>query len=327
MKLKEKSINKKIIINYIYNIFNKKIKNIELLGKSKIIKKYFKYFFIYYKNIINKNLKNMKINLDICGTGGDLKNTFNISSSVFLILSIIGVKCYKQGSKKITSKSGSVEFIDSLFKNYNKFNIKKKIKLLKIKNFLFLTSSDTFGKTNKKLLKLRKKINKPTVFNYVFSTINPINSYNQLIGINNKSLMKTVLKSVFYNKIKKAIILNSFDGMDELSIFSANKIIVLIKNKLINFIFFPKKKKYKYDNILICNKFKSVEIFLNSIKNLNRDSKDIIILNCSIILFLLNYVNKIGDGCKFLNKNFNNKNILLIFKNFYKSINDFIKNN
>ncbi|MGX7589429.1 hypothetical protein [Candidatus Vidania fulgoroideorum] len=295
------------------------LKNIEFFTKKNNINIYYKYFYNFFrKNIKNKiNLKNF---IEICGTGGDKKSTFNISTSVFLIIILMKIPCYKLGSKKVTSSSGSSNFINKIFKK-NIFNLKN----LYSNAFYFLNIKKIIKKNiiNKNLYKLRKEIKKTSIYNYIFSLILPFNSNIKYIGITNIKLIKNIFKNLLYNKIKKCAIVNSFDNMDEASIFSDNNMYEINKKKIIKSIFFLKKKK-NIKNIIIKNTNDSLKIFFNAIKNKNKNAINIISLNCSFILYLLKYTRNINEGFLYVKSNFIKKKYYNLFKKFK---NDIIKYN
>ncbi|MGX7589142.1 hypothetical protein ACT2CC_00240 [Candidatus Vidania fulgoroideorum] len=261
-----KKINK--IIKYIYCKDINKKKKIFLIQflNTEIRKKIF--LISVFKNCIRKKMKkkNIKYNkksIIITGTGGDKKKTFNITSSVFIILSdIFKAKIIKYGSKSFTSKVGSIDFLYYFLK---KNNI----------NLNILYSNNVF-KNIKKITEIRKEICNKTIFNYIFPLINVSKSKYHIIGSSNLLLHK-ILK---YKKKNNTLFLSGIDNMDEISIYCPSKI-TIFKKKIASYII-------NYNTIIENKKIiiNTVEDSYNTLGNFFYDFivKKIIFLNLYTII-------------------------------------------
>ncbi|MGX7582487.1 hypothetical protein [Candidatus Vidania fulgoroideorum] len=288
-------------------------KNIIFFSKKNNINYYYKNFYKYFKKNLKKKIKLSKNIIEISGTGGDKKNTFNISSSVFIIILLMKIPCVKLGGKKITSNSGSLNFIKNIF---NK-NIFKK-SFFYSNGFYYSELKRSFKKNiiKKKILNIRKKITKPTIYNYIFPTINIFKPNSKILGLSNIKIIKPILKSIIYEKIRRFIVVNSFDGMDELSIFSSNYVVEIKNKKIIKTIFFFKKQKKKFFKKIISKNTKdSIKIFLKSIMGKNIFSYNIIALNCSVILYILNYTKNLYEGYLYVKYKMKNNFFYKLFCN------------
>ncbi|MDY6821198.1 MAG: anthranilate phosphoribosyltransferase, partial [Deferribacterota bacterium] len=126
--------------------------------------------------------------LDTCGTGGDGKKTINISSAVSIVLSTLGYPVLKHGNHSRSGLLGSADIFkeigikidlegDSAKKYFNKHN------------FLFLYAPK-YQLAMHKVKEIRKRLNHPTIFNYVGPLINPGNPNFQIIGVPNTVSLK-----------------------------------------------------------------------------------------------------------------------------------------
>ncbi|MGX7577268.1 hypothetical protein [Candidatus Vidania fulgoroideorum] len=294
-----------------------KKKNIILFSKTKIIKKYFKSFVLFYKKNIKLKLfcKNF---LEISGSGGDKQNTFNVSSSVFMLLFLLKIPCVKTGGNSITSASGSSNFFKILLKRYKNFSIYKKKIITYSLGFLYVDAIKLYK--NIKNTKIRKYVKKSTIYNYIFCLISIFNVKNKLIGLNKVNKIKIITKSFLYNNIKNCIIVNSTSGLDEASCNCANIILQKKINKILKYILFLKRTQAS-ETILVSNVNDSIKIFKNLIKNKNKYAVKITTLNLALLLYLYNYTQSINEGVVFLKNKFNNKFFFNLIKK--RNVNDF----
>jgi anthranilate phosphoribosyltransferase len=213
-----------------------------------------------YKNIfiaakiLRKKLIKIKVpknSIDTCGTGGDGKQTLNVSTAAAIVLSGLGVNVVKHGNRSITSKCGSADVLEKLGINImdNKKNLEKKIKK---KHFIFLFAPN-YHLAMKNVANVRKNLPFKTIFNLLGPLINPGLVKRQIIGIFDKNLLLpyiNVLKALGH---KKAWVFHSNEGLDEISIFNKTKVYELNNKKIKSFIINPKsiiKKKYNFKSIV-----------------------------------------------------------------------------
>ncbi|MGX7589571.1 hypothetical protein [Candidatus Vidania fulgoroideorum] len=297
-----------ISLNIIKFFKKKSIPKILILKNLKVFKK--KFFKIFYKNlnlfyIRGKFFKKFKY--EICGTGGDLSKTFNISSSFFILLLLFGISCVKKGSNSYTSNSGSSEFINSIIK---KKNFKSK--------FSFFFSYELFNLYRDSYL-FRKKYKKISIFNYFYSIFNSFYVKKRFIGVYKCFFLKYIIKK---NYNKKNNIFFSYDKLDEISLFNYSRIFSFIKKKKFTLIPFNIgfNIKNKINSITCSNSLESKKIFFNSFYK-NKNSFKIIGINIIIFLFLNSIINNLEEGL-FIFKKLKSK----IFKKLLKFIYDINKN-
>jgi anthranilate phosphoribosyltransferase len=184
--------------------------------------------------------------IDTCGTGGDGKNTLNISTASALLLASMGVKVAKHGNKALSSKCGSADVLERL-----KININLKPdgvgESIEKNNFGFMFAPN-YHLTMKYVAPIRKKIGKRTIFNLLGPLSSPANVKKQLVGVFSKKWLSPFANALLNLKCEHAWIVHSEDGMDEISPFAKTNIIE-VKNKEINeFVIDPKKIGVQYTN-------------------------------------------------------------------------------
>ena len=173
------------------------------------------------RNYIFKNsnkIKQYPNSLDTCGTGGDGLKTLNISTTVAILLSSVGIPIAKHGNRAASSLSGSSDIISEL-KIPNEKNSKKIIKRISNDKFVYL-NAPFFYPNLSRVGEVRKKIGIKTIFNYMGPTLNPLGAKFQILGTIDKGSAEIMSKILSKIKNKKFTIFFSEDGLDEISIFA-----------------------------------------------------------------------------------------------------------
>ena len=184
--------------------------------------------------------------IDTCGTGGDGKNTLNISTASSLVLASMGIKVAKHGNKALSSKCGSADVLERLQININ-LQPDGVSKSIEKNNFGFMFAPH-YHLTMKYVAPIRKKIGKRTIFNLLGPLSSPANVKKQVIGVFAKKWLLPFAKALKNLNSKHAWIVHSEDGMDEISPFSITHVVQLKNNEINEFKIDPKKIGVKYIN-------------------------------------------------------------------------------
>ena len=175
--------------------------------------------------------------IDTCGTGGDGMNTLNISTASALLLASMGVKVAKHGNKAVSSKCGSGDVLEAL-------NIKINLEPKDIEdqinknNFGFMFAPN-YHSAMRFVGPTRKKIGKRTIFNMIGPLSSPALVERQIVGVFDKKLLKIFANALNNLNIKLAWIVNSEDGLDEISPYAKTKVVQLKDNKISEIIIDP----------------------------------------------------------------------------------------
>ena len=169
--------------------------------------------------------------IDTCGTGGDGMNTLNVSTASALLLSSMGVKVAKHGNKAVSSKCGSGDVLEALKININLEPNEIENQINK-NNFGFMFAPN-YHSAMRFVGPTRKKIGKRTIFNMIGPLSSPALVNKQVVGVFDKKLLKTFANALKNLDIKSAWIVNSEDGLDEISPYAKTNVIQL-KNKVIS---------------------------------------------------------------------------------------------
>jgi len=203
--------------------------------------------------VLRDKSKRVNVNdcIDTCGTGGDGMNTLNISTASALLLSSMGIKVAKHGNKAVSSKCGSGDVLEAL-------NIKIDLEpkdieeQIKKNNFGFMFAPN-YHSAMRFVGPTRKKIGKRTIFNMIGPLSSPALVDRQVIGVFDKKLLKIFANALNNLDIKFAWIVNSEDGLDEISPYSKTNVVQLKDGKISEILIDPIKLNInanKFENLL-----------------------------------------------------------------------------
>tara|TARA_R110000787_G_scaffold268693_1_gene375261 strand:+ start:1025 stop:2011 length:987 start_codon:yes stop_codon:yes gene_type:complete len=168
--------------------------------------------------------------IDLCGTGGDGKNTFNISTLASFVVAGAGVKVAKHGNYGVSSTSGSSNVMEKL--GYRFTNDLGKIKhQIEDANICFL-HAPLFHPAMKLVAPIRKELGVKTFFNMLGPMVNPSKPNKQIVGVYSLELLR-LYKYLYQQTDKKYAIIYSLDGYDEISLTSDFRIVSNNKDQLI----------------------------------------------------------------------------------------------
>ena len=160
--------------------------------------------------------------IDLCGTGGDGKDTFNISTLASFVTAGAGVKVTKHGNYGVSSKCGSsnvMEFLGIKFSNEADF-LKRSIDEAGI----CVLHAPLFHPAMKNVAPIRKELAVKTFFNMLGPMVNPAFPKNQIVGVFNLELAR-IYGYLYQNTDKNFTVLHALDGYDEISLTGATKTI------------------------------------------------------------------------------------------------------
>ena len=252
--------------------------------------------------------KALKVNasediIDTCGTGGDGKNTLNISTASALLLASMNIKVAKHGNKALSSKCGSADVLERLKININLLP-DGVVKSIEKNNFGFMFAPN-YHLTMKYVAPIRKKIGSRTIFNLLGPLSSPANVKRQVVGVFSKKWLMPFANALKNLQSEHAWIVHSDDGMDEISPFSITNIVELKNNKINEIKIDPKKIGIKFNNPdnlkgrgADYNANKIIDIFSGN-KN---EFSEAVCLNSAAALIICGKFNKFEDAYEFSKK-------------------------
>lgn len=239
--------------------------------------------------------------IDNCGTGGDLSNSFSISTAASLIASASGVNVAKHGNRSASGLFGSADFFEYIGLDLT-MPESRTIESLEKLGYAFLFAPKFHPKL-KRLSRIRKRLGFKTIFNLIGPLCNPCtNITSQVIGISDLKFIELVSSAMINSNLKKILLVHSLDGMDELSNTSNNILIILQSGSVERLEVDPKLldlKVVKKEQIQIKSVEDSVKTTLETIYGKSTSAKqDIVILNTAVALIAGERASDLNEGIK-----------------------------
>jgi len=226
--------------------------------------------------------------IDNCGTGGDGIGTFNISTTSSFIAASCGAYIAKHGNKAITSSSGSADVLTQAGANIH-LSPEQVSRCIDDINFGFMFAP-LHHESMKHVAESRKKIApEKTIFNLLGPLTNPANSKIQLIGVFAKEKIPLVAESLKNLGVKKAMIVHSEDGLDEISVFNVTHVAEITNLDIVNYTIKPEDYGFKEGNlrdIIVKNTEDSLDMMYSVFNNETGPALNICLINAAALLYL-----------------------------------------
>ena len=258
--------------------------------------------------------------IDVCGTGGDNLQTFNISTAASFVIAGAGGNVAKHGNRSVSGISGSADIFE-----YFGFNLQSETRLVEEMieklgiGFMF---APTFHPAMKNVALARKILGKRTAFNLLGPLCNPANVKHQLIGVFADDYIKRIVMIMQKNHSETILAVRSEDGMDELSTTSKNKVCMLKNNEISEFIINPEEynmEKGNLSDIQISTKQDAIDAFVNVLNNTsNKTMKEITILNAAGGMMVGGLCDEFKDGVELATETINSGKAFEKLKQFAK---------
>lgn len=237
--------------------------------------------------------------VDTCGTGGDSSGTFNISTTVAMVVAGAGLKVAKHGNRSVSSKSGSADVLENLGVKINLTpdEVAKSIESIGI-GFLF---APNFHKSMKYSLGPRKQIGIRSIFNILGPLTNPVRAKYQVVGVYDPNLTEIVAEVLQKLGVEAAYVVHGAGGLDEFSTLGANKVTELRDGKLKTFAIDPRDFNLTLANLEELkggNPMENAEIIRNVLSGERGAARDIVVLNAGAAIAIAGRAKSIDEGIK-----------------------------
>jgi len=235
--------------------------------------------------------------LDTCGTGGDKKGTFNISTIVAFVASGCGIKVAKHGNRSVSSNSGSADVLEALGINIQ-LDSRKVSRCLNEIGIAFLFAQN-FHPAMKYAMPARKQIARRTIFNILGPLSNPAQATHQLIGVYDGDLRDLLAQVLVKLGSVHALVVHAEDGLDEITTTALTSVSELRKGKIINYQINPQDfgiKKAGLKDISGGSASRNAEILLDILSGTTGPRRDIILLNSAAAIYAADKAPSLQEG-------------------------------
>lgn len=159
--------------------------------------------------------------IDTAGTGGGA-STFNVSTGAAFVIAGAGVPVAKHGNRAVTSRSGSADVLAELGLRIDRSPEVAERALNEIGlAFLF---APTFHPAMKRVAQIRRQLGHRTIFNLLGPLTNPAGAAFQVVGVYSLDLTETVAKALALLDCRRAWVVHSLDGMDEVAVLAPTRV-------------------------------------------------------------------------------------------------------
>ncbi|TDP91320.1 anthranilate phosphoribosyltransferase [Halanaerobium saccharolyticum] len=237
--------------------------------------------------------------IDSCGTGGDEKGTFNISTTTAIVMAAGGLKVAKHGNRSVSSKSGSADLLEALGVKID-LSPEEAGKCLDQVGISFLFAP-RFHQAMKYAIGPRKELGLRTIFNILGPLTNPAQADYQVLGVYKEQLVMPLAHVLKNLGLKSAMVVHGAGGVDELSLAGENKTAYLKDGVVKEFDFSPAEaglEKAAIQEILGGSPEENKEITLNILKGKKGPKRDVILLNSAAAFLVEGKVKNLEKGVK-----------------------------
>lgn len=237
--------------------------------------------------------------VDIVGTGGDVANTFNISTTSSFVIAGAGLNVAKHGNRSVSSKSGAADVLEALGVKLN-LTPAKASACMKEAGIAFLFAQ-SFHKAMRFVAPARRETGIRTVFNILGPLANPALSDYILLGVYDERLLEIMAKVLMNLGVKGAMIVYG-DGLDEVTISGVTTVCELRDRKLIKYEINPKDYGMRIapkSEIVGGDPKENAKITLDILTGKEKGAKrDIVLLNAGCAIYCTGAAASIEDGIK-----------------------------
>jgi anthranilate phosphoribosyltransferase len=224
--------------------------------------------------------------VDVVGTGGDKRNTINISTASAIVTAATGVAVAKHGNRSITSLSGSADVLRELGIKVDKApeEVTESIE----KNGIGFMFAPIFHPAMKRVGPIRQEMGVRTVFNILGPLTNPANAKVQLVGVFDRSLCEPFAQVMKKLGVDRAMVVYG-DGMDEISNFSETYVAELKDGNITTYTITPEElgiNKATPEDIAGGTPKENAIDIIRILKGEKGPKRDIIVMNSAAALYV-----------------------------------------
>lgn len=237
--------------------------------------------------------------LDMCGTGGDGSNTFNISTASMFVAASVGVKVAKHGNRSASSSSGSADVLEALGVNLT-FSPEQVAQSIAETNIGFMFAPAHHG-AMRNVAAVRKELGVRTIFNILGPLTNPAGATNQLMGVFHPDLVGIQVRVMQRLGAKHVLIVHGKDGMDEASLGAATLVGELKDGQVREYEIHPEDfgmAMTSNRSIRVSSKEESAVMIMEALNNQEGTARDIVGLNAGLAIYAANHADSIEQGLR-----------------------------
>ncbi len=237
--------------------------------------------------------------VDTCGTGGDMANTFNISTTTALVVSACGVPVAKHGNRSVSSRSGSADLLEAL-------GVKIDLSPEKVEKCLFETGfgflfAPLFHPAMKYAIGPRREMGIRTIFNILGPITNPAGAKRQILGVFTDRLTETLAMVLGRLGAEEVMVFHGEDGLDEVTITNGTKVSHLKNGQVENSVISPEDfgfERAPIESITGGDAQKNAEITMQILKGEKGPKRNVVVMNVALTLIVAGKANDLTEAAR-----------------------------
>ncbi|HLS22018.1 MAG TPA: anthranilate phosphoribosyltransferase [Paenalcaligenes sp.] len=237
--------------------------------------------------------------LDMCGTGGDGSNTFNISTASMFVVAAAGVKVAKHGGRSASSSSGSADVLESLGARLDLVpeQVAQCVEECNI-GFMYAPAHHS---AMKNVAAVRKELGVRTIFNILGPLTNPARAANQLMGVFHPDLVGIQVRVMQRLGAQHVLVVHGRDGLDEATTGAATMVGELKNNVVREYEIHPEDygiPMSSHRNIQAESCLESAELIRSALDNTPGTARDIVAFNAGLAIYAGQGAESIEEGIR-----------------------------
>jgi anthranilate phosphoribosyltransferase len=235
--------------------------------------------------------------MDTCGTGGDCRFTFNISTTAAFVVAAAGLPVAKHGNRSVSSRCGSADLLEAL-------GVQVAIAPERVGQCLDQTGigflfAPVFHEAMKHSIGPRREIGIRTVFNLLGPLTNPMGARHQLLGVYDASLTGVIARVARNLGVERAMVVHGNDGLDEITNNDCTKVSELAGGEIKTYYLKPEDfgvKRGTLDQITGSSVEDNARITREVLEGRNGACRDVVLMNAAAALRIGGKVDNLLDG-------------------------------
>ena len=235
--------------------------------------------------------------VDTCGTGGDMSQTFNISTATAIVVSAAGVPIAKHGNRSVSSRSGSADVLEAL-------GVKIDLPPEKVEKCLFETGfgflfAPIFHPAMKYAIGPRREIGIRTIFNILGPLTNPAGAKRQILGVFADRLTEPLARVLGNLGARDVMVVHGEDGLDEITISDGTKVSRFRNDEVETFYLSPEDfglERSPVSSLVGGDRNENAEILLRIFRGEKGPKRDIVLMNSAAALVVAGKTEDLSEG-------------------------------
>ena len=240
-----------------------------------------------------------EIILDTCGTGGDYKGTFNISTMAAIVVAASGVAVAKHGNRCVSSKCGSADVLEAL--GVNLYMEEQHLSECLNKVGLVFLFAQHLHPAMKHVAFARQELGVKTIFNILGPLTNPAQATHQMIGVYSRDLLEPMAQVLKNLGLKRALVVHGNDGLDEITTTDKTFVSEFNGLEIISYDIDPDElgiPRARTEDLTGGDAIDNASIVRKILKGERGPRRDIVVVNAAYALYTAQVVKNLKQGLR-----------------------------